>query len=260
MNTPLIEPIYSPSDEPMRVAVFLSGSGTSFMALHEAGERIQAGGVKPRAEIAAVFTNVPGCEGALKAAGLGIPVLSLSSKSFFSTLGVSADDDAARDYYDAAALTMIEEIRRPDLIVLAGYRRRPGGMFLRRYRNRVINLYPGDITKDYLVRGVDASVQAIRAGEGSIKCTVYLERERERFGPAIVQSEPIPLAGYKETDADAVNVLVRSRGEWKIYPYAVYNLIACGRVGIDKNDNIYIDGRRLGKEGYQYTGESGQTV
>ncbi len=254
MNTPLIEPIYSPSDEPMRVAVFLSGSGTSFMAMHEAGERLRASGVKPRAEISAVFTNVPGCGGALKAAGLGIPVLSLSSKIFFSSLGRNPDDDEMRDYYDAAALAMIEEIRRPDLIVLAGYRRRPGAMLLGRYRNRVINLYPGDITKDYLVRGVDASVQAMRAGEGSIKCTVYLERERERFGPAIVQSEPISLAGYKEQDAGAVSELIRSRGEWKIYPYAVYNLIAGGRVGIDKNDNLYLDGRMLGKEGFQYGG------
>ena len=56
-------------------------------------------------------------------------------------------------------------------------------MFLGRYRNRVVNLYPGDITKDYLVKGVDASVQAIRAGEGSIKCTVYLEREQREVRP-----------------------------------------------------------------------------
>lgn len=254
MNTPLIEPIYSPSDEPMRVAVLLSGSGTNFVAIYEEGKRLAGIGGKPYGTIEAVFTNVPGCKGAQIAAGLGIPVLSLSSKIFFSSLGRNPDDEAGRDYFDAAAVAMIEDVCRPDLIVLAGYRRRLGGMFLGRYKNRVVNLYPGDITKEYLVKGVDASVQAIRAGEGSIKCTVYLERERERFGPALVQSEPISLTGCKEEDAEAVNELIRSRGEWLIFPYAVHNLIAGGRLGVDGDDKIYLDGKRLGKEGYQYRG------
>ncbi len=252
MNTPQIEPIWSPSDKPVRAAVLLSGSGTNFIAVHEEGKLLAAGGGKPFAVIGAVFTNVPGCEGVLKAAGLGIPVLSLSSKIFFSSLGVNPDDDGARDYFDAAAAALIEEVCSPDVILLAGYRRRLGGMFLRRYRNRVVNLYPGDITKGYLVKGVDASVQAIRAGEGSIKCTVYLEREQERFGPALVQSEPLSLAGYREEDAGAVNELIRSKGEWKIFPYAVHNLIAGGRLGIDGDDNVYLDGKKLGKEGYQF--------
>lgn len=254
MNTPLIEPVYSPSDRPMMVAVLLSGTGTNFISIYEEGKRLAGIGGEPYAAIAAVFTNVPSCKGALKAAGLGIPVLSLSSKLFFSSLGKSPDDEAGRDYFDAAAAAMIEDVCRPDLIVLAGYRRRLGGMFLGKYKNRVVNLYPGDITKGYLVKGVDASVQAIRAGEGSIKCTVYLERERERFGPALVQSEPISLAGYKEGDSEAVNKLIRSKGERLIYPYAVHKLIAGGRLGVDGNDNIYLDGKVLGKDGFQYRG------
>lgn len=254
MNTPLIEPIYSPSDKPMVVAVLLSGTGTNFISIYEEGKKLAGIGGERYATIGAVFTNVPGCAGALKAAGLGIPVLSLSSKLFFSSLGKSPDDEAGRDYFDDAAAAMIEDVCRPDLIVLAGYRRRLGGMFLGRYRNRVINLYPGDITKGYLVKGVDASVQAIRECEGSIKCTVYLERESERFGPALVQSEPISLAGYKEGDAEAVNELIRSKGERLIYPYAVHKLIAGGRLGVDGNDNVYLDGKMLGKDGFQYRG------
>ncbi|HKQ33033.1 MAG TPA: hypothetical protein VJV40_07495, partial [Thermodesulfobacteriota bacterium] len=123
-----------------------------------------------------------------------------------------------------------------------------------RYGNRVVNLYPGDTTKGYLVKGVDASVQAIRAGEGSIKCTVYLEREHVRFGPALAQSEPISLAGYRDEDAEAVNGIIRSKGEWKVFPYVVHELIAGGRLGIDREDNVYLDGRVLGKDGYQFGG------
>ena len=254
MNDSQIEPIYRRSDEPMKAAVFLSGSGTNFIAIYEEGKRRMAAGVRPYAEIAAVFTNVPGCGGALKASELGIPVTSLSSKLFFSSLGKDPDDDESRDYYDAAAAALIENVCRPDLIILAGYRRRLGGMILGRYKNRVVNLYPGDTTKDYLVRGVDASIQAIRAGESSIKCTVYLERENERFGPAIAQSEPIGLEGFSEGDSETVNELIRSGGEWKVFPYVVHELIAGGRLAIDPEDNVYLDGCKLGKEGYQYGG------
>ncbi len=252
MNAPKIEPIYSLSGVPMKAAVFLSGSGTNFIAIYEDYKKRYAEGGKPYAEICAVFTNVPGCEGALKATGFGIPVLSLSSKLFFASLGKDPDDDGARDYFDAAALALIENVCTPDLIILAGYRRRLGGMILRRYSNRIVNLYPGDTTKGYLVKGVDASVQAIRAGESSIKCTVYLERERVRFGPALAQSESISLAGYREEDSEAVNELIRSQGEWKVFPYVVHELIAGGRLGIDGEDNVYLDGRVLGKEGYQF--------
>ena len=252
MNTSQIVPLYSPSGEPMKAVVFLSGSGTNFIDIYEEFKRRHAEGVKPYAEICAVFTNVPGCKGALKAAALGIPVLSLSSKLFFAALGKDPDDEEGRDYFDAAAAALLEDVCDPDLIVLAGYRRRLGGVLLGRYRNRVVNLYPGDTTKSYLVRGIDASIQAIRAGESSIKCTVYLEREHVRFGPAIVQSELISLAGYKEEDAEAMNELIRSQGEWRIYPYAVHNLIAGGRIGIDADDNVYLDGKKLGKEGYEY--------
>lgn len=254
MNTPPIEPIFNPEQSPMSVAVFLSGSGTNFISVYEEQKRLEREGDKLCGRIDAVFTNVPECKGAIKARELGIPVLSLSSKLFFSTLGKNPDDEVGRDYFDAALVALLEDICSPDLIVLAGYRRRPGGMFLKRYRNRVVNLYPGDITKDYLIRGVDASLQAIRAGESSIKCTVYLERENERFGPALVQSQPISLGGFKESDSEAVNERIRSEGEWKVFPYAVHHLIAKGRLGTDKDDNVYLDGDKLGKGGYQYAG------
>ncbi len=35
MDKSQVKPIYVPNDEPMSVAVFLSGSGTNFIAIHE---------------------------------------------------------------------------------------------------------------------------------------------------------------------------------------------------------------------------------
>ena len=247
-----IELIYNPKDGVMKIAVLVSGSGTNFSAIHDEQVRLERMGETNYGNVEVVFTNVPNCEGAEKARDLGVPVLSLCSKSFFEILNKNPDDDGLRDYFDAATISLIEGVCKPDIVLLAGYRRRIGGLFLSHYKNRILNLYPGDITKSYLIRGVDASIQALRAGESYIKCTVYLEKDGERFGPSIIQSKPISLEGYQERDAPKMQEKIRREGEWRIYPFAVHHLIAKGRIGIDKYDNIYVDGKRMPERGYQF--------
>lgn len=251
-----IEPelIFKPDNEPMSVAVFLSGSGTNFVAIHEEELRRRNAGERVYGRIDAVFTNAPKCKGAEKAKEYGIPVISLSSSKFFGVMDKGSEDEEAREYYDAAVVTLIEQVCQPDLIVLAGFRRRFGKALLNRYRNKVLNLYPGDITKDYLVRGIDASIQALRAKERDIKCTVYLERENERFGAALMQSGPISLKGFKERNVEELNQKIREDGEWVIFPYAVHELIAKGRAGVDGAGNLYVDGQKLDRSGFQYPG------
>ena len=244
--------IISTESHPISIAVFVSGSGTNLEAIYREQKRLEKSGDTNYGRLDLVFTNVPNCKGIEIAKSCGIPVVCISSKVYFEILTKGVDDDIVRDYYDTATITLIENICKPDLIVLAGYRRRLGSIFLNRYKNRVINLYPGDVTKPYLIRGVDASIQALRAGEGSIRCTVFLARENERFGPAMLQSQPISLEGYSEMDKDEIDKRIREEGEWIIYPFAIHNLFAKGRVGIDENDNVYIDGKMMNKGGYQF--------
>ncbi len=248
------ELIFKPDNAPMNVVVFLSGSGTNFIAIHEEELRRRNAGEREYGRIDAVFTNAPKCKGAEKAKEYGIPVISLSSSNFFGVMDKGPEDEEAREYYDAAVVTLIEQVCQPDLIVLAGFRRRLGKRFFNRYQNKILNLYPGDITKDYLVRGIDASIQALRAKEKDIRCTVYLEREGERFGGALVQSAPISLKGFKERNIEELNHKIREDGEWVIFPYAVHELIAKGRAGVDGRGNIYVDGQRLDASGFQYPG------
>jgi len=254
MDISRITPIYAHPGKPMSIAVFLSGSGTNFLAIYEEQKRLEKTGEKNYGRIDLVFTNVPNCKGAKLAEEYGIPVVSVSSRKFFDLLEKHPDDDGAREYYDACVIVALEEHCIPDLIVLAGYRRRLSNLFLSRYNNKVVNLYPGDITKDYLIKGVEASVQAIRAKQHSIKCSVYLERENERFGALIIQSKPISLEGYTEADKEAVNQKIREEGEWKIFPYAVHNLFAKGCLETDEDNNIYLEGVKLESDGLQFGG------
>lgn len=254
MNKNDIELIYNPGDEPMSVAVLLSGSGTNFLEIYEEQKQLQEKGEKNFGRIDVVFTNVPNCIGAQIAEEYGITVVELSSKKYFELVGKDPDDEQARAYYDAAVIQMIEQVCAPEIIVLAGYRRRLSQIFLDRYKNRVLNLYPGDITKDYLIKGVDASIQALRAGENTLKCTVYLQRSSQRFGPALLQSKPISLEGFSESDKGLMSEKIREEGEWIIFPYAVHNLLAKGCIGIDGEDNVYMGGVKLEQAGLQHGG------
>ena len=254
MDDPKIKLICNPGNEPMSVAVLLSGSGTNFIAIHEEQKRLEKVGEKNYGRIDAVFTNVPNCNGSQIAEEYGIPVISLSSKKYFELLNKDPNDDEMRDFYDSAVISALEQICSPDIIVLAGYRRRLGSLFLDRYKNKIVNLYPGDTTKDYLVKGVDAGIQAIRAGEESIKCTVFLQKDNQRFGPALLQSQPISLKSFRENDKNLISEKIREEGEWKIFPYTIHKLIAKGCLGIDEDDNVYLDGVKLESSGLQHGG------
>ncbi len=148
---------------------------------------------------------------------------------------------------------MIEENGiEPDLIVLAGYKRRLSQLFLDRYKNKVINMYPGDITKKYLSRGKDACIQAIENGERSIRCSVYVHNNsKERFGPLIAQSPEISLIEFDISQNEEMNKKIREKGEWIIFPYVIHNLIANCRVSIENNKDIYIDGNKIVKRDMQ---------
>lgn len=235
----------------MEIAVFISGAGTNLDAIYAEQQRREKSGTEPCARVACVYTNVPGGAGAKRAREWGLTVVSLSSKGFFDVMGKGPDDDSLRDYYDAAALALVESVSSPDIIVLAGYRRRLGARAMERYANRVINLYPGDTTRDYLVKGVDACVQAIGAGESTLRATVFLNRSDRRFGPALAQSPPVSLAGFGEGDAQEMGEKMRGEAEWKVLPFVVHDLIAGGRVAIDEEEGVWVDGVLSGPGGYQ---------
>jgi len=245
--------IFIPNSKPMKTVLFLSGSGTNLKAIYNEQVKIQNSGEKNYGNIGLVFSNVPACRGIDLSRLLGISTVSLSSKRFFKILGENPDDEMLRDYYDSAVFSLIEDLVEPDLIILAGYRRRIGQVISNKYKNRIINLYPGDITKSNLKRGVDASIQAIRNGEKSIKASVFLHRTNNRFGPCILQSKPVSIEGFNENDKDKLNEKIRIEAEWKIFPYVVHELIAKGRVSVDEEDNIYIDNYKIPVNGYQFT-------
>ena len=246
-----ITPLYPDTARPMKILVLASGRGTNFEKIRSRQTEIERTGRKNYGAVEHVFSNDPGAPVLAKAKALGIGTSSVSSEKFFADLGKPPSDEGGRILYDSAVISLVEEALEPDLVVLAGYRRRLSRLFTERFPDRIVNLYPGDTTRDYLVRGKSACVQAVENGERAIRCTVYLENDPEtRFGTAVAQSAEISLEGFGTGDAAAMEERIRERGEWRLFPFVVHDLIANGRVAIDGEKNIYVDGRRMGKSGF----------
>ena len=246
-----ITPLYSDTRRLMKILVLASGRGTNFEKIHSRQTELEQDGGKNYGAVEHVFSNNPEAAILAKAEALGISTSSISSESFFGDLGKHPSDEDGRALYDSAVISHIEELFEPDLLVLAGYRRRLSRLFTKRFPNRILNLYPGDTTRDYLVRGKVACVQALENGEKAIRCTVYLENNPEtRFGTVIAQSADISLEGFGTGDVAAMEEKIREQGEWKLFPFAVHDLIANGRVAIDGENNIYVDGRKVGESGF----------
>ena len=69
-----------------RLAVFVSGGGSNFKAIHQAILRGEIG-----AEVAVVVTNVPGCGGVAYATAHAIPVLTYPPPKAEPTAGLTED-------------------------------------------------------------------------------------------------------------------------------------------------------------------------
>jgi phosphoribosylglycinamide formyltransferase 1 len=190
-----------------RIAVFLSGRGSNFMAIHRA---MKDGTVD--AEVGLVLSNKPDAPGLLYARGEGLPAIHLDPKAF-----------ATREDFDAAAASEVER-RGLDLICLAGYMRILTPGFCRRFLHRITNIHPALLPS---FPGLHVQQQAIDWGVRYSGCTVHFVAPEVDMGPIILQAV-VPVRQDDTEETLAARILVE---EHKIYPEAV-RLFFAGRLEV----------------------------
>ncbi len=116
---------FAPGRGPARLVVLVSGSGTNLQALLDACADPAYG-----AEVVAVGADRDGIEGLARAQRAGVP-------TFVSRVG----DHASRAAWDDA-LTAACRSYEPDLVVLAGFMRLTGPVFLAAFGGRCVNTHP----------------------------------------------------------------------------------------------------------------------
>jgi phosphoribosylglycinamide formyltransferase-1 len=180
-----------------RIAVFLSGRGSNFMALHDA---VKAGRIN--AEIALVFSNKREAPGLLFAREQGLETLYLRPKDY-----------PDRETYDRAVARDIEQ-RDIDLIVLAGYMRILTEPFCEEFLHRIINIHPALLPA---FPGLHVQQKAIDWGVRFSGATVHFVTPVVDMGPIILQAV-VPVLQDDTEETLAARIL---KEEHKIYPQAV---------------------------------------
>jgi phosphoribosylglycinamide formyltransferase-1 len=190
-----------------RLAVFLSGRGSNFMAIREAVER---GAIN--AEIALVLSNKADAPGLLRARDGGLETTFLDPKLF-----------AAREDYDRAVLDEVEG-RRIDLVCLAGYMRVLTPGLCEALKHRIVNIHPALLPS---FPGLHVQQKALDWGVRFTGCTVHFVAAEVDMGPIILQAV-VPVLQDDTEETLAARILVE---EHKIYPEAV-GLYFAGRLEV----------------------------
>ncbi len=180
-----------------RIAVFISGRGSNFMAIHDA---IQAGAVN--ADIKVVFSNKKSAPG-----------LAIAKERNLDTLFLRSKDFSSRDDYDRAIIREIKA-RDIDLICLAGYMRILTNAFCKEFQNRIINIHPALLPS---FPGLHVQQKAIDWGVRFSGATVHFVIPDVDMGPIIIQAV-VPVLQDDTEDTLSARIL---KEEHKIYPEAV---------------------------------------
>ncbi|WP_324779661.1 phosphoribosylglycinamide formyltransferase [Thiobacillus sedimenti] len=186
-----------------RVVVLLSGRGSNFRAIAEAGLPI---------EIAAVISNRPQAAGLAWARERGIPATALDHTEY-----------ADRAVFDARLADEIER-HRPDLVVLAGYMRILSAAFIARFEGRLLNIHPSLLP---MFPGLKTHERALAEGVKVHGCTVHFVTADLDHGPIVIQAA-VPVRADDTPETLAARVLAQ---EHRIYPQAV-RWFAEGRLAI----------------------------
>ncbi len=172
---------------------------------------------------AVVISNKSNAKGLKIAKKLGINIEVIESRNF----------KGSRAQYDKKIITTLTKhgvTPRNGLVCLAGFMRILSPQFVKKYKNRIINIHPALLPA---FPGLDSQKQALVHGAKYSGCTVHFVDTKMDTGPIIIQ------AVVKVKENDSVESLSKRilKEEHRIYPEAV-NLFARKKIRISGRRTI----------------------
>ena len=170
-----------------KFAVFASGSGSNFQAIHDAVKVGELAG-----QIMLVVTDKPGAFVVERASKVGIETLTIKPSSFSS-----------KEAYEQEILQKLSELE-VEWIVLAGYMRLIGKVLLEAYPNRIINIHPSLLPA---FPGKDAIGQAMDSGVKITGVTVHYVDAGMDTGPILAQQTVEVVDGDREKTEERIHAV-----------------------------------------------------
>ena len=166
-----------------------------------------------------IISNNPDARGLKIAAKLGVKTEVVESKSF----------KGSRTDYDKKLISKLVEngvTQRNGVVCLAGFMRIISPYFIKKYRNRILNIHPSLLPA---YPGLNAQKKALENGAKYSGCTVHFVEEGVDSGPILLQA----IVKVNESDSEeTLSKRILSK-EHKIYPEAV-NLFARKKIRISE--------------------------
>lgn len=186
------------------IAIFASGNGTNLQAIVN---EIARGRLRVRCVLA--LSDRKDAYALKRARRAGVEALYIDPKAFGS-----------KEAYEREVLVQLKK-RRVDFVVLAGFMRILSPVFVRAYKNRILNIHPAILPA---FKGGEAIKDAFRYGVKFTGVTVHFVDEKVDHGPIIAQ---VPV---EVKDSDSCGSLEERvhQAEHRIYPEAIRR-VASGR-------------------------------
>tara|TARA_Y100001949_G_scaffold11225_1_gene8375 strand:+ start:1088 stop:1711 length:624 start_codon:yes stop_codon:yes gene_type:complete len=196
----------------LKLAILISGRGSNMKAILDAIEK-QNIPIKPTV----IISNKSTAEGLKIAKKLNIHTEIIESRGF----------QGNRWEYDQKILHVLNKhgmTSKNSLICLAGFMRILSPEFIKKFKNRILNIHPAILPA---FPGLDAQKQAIESGVRYSGCTVHFVDEGVDTGPILVQ-ETVKIRNGDTVETLSKRILTK---EHKAYVKAV-KLIAEKKISV----------------------------
>lgn len=182
----------------MNIAVLASGNGSNLQAIISA---VRAKKIK--AVLKVVFSDKADAYALTRAKKAGVPVVA----------HMSAKDFSSREAFDAAVVALLKK-EKIDLVVLAGYMRILSSVFIKAYRDRILNIHPALLPA---FKGAHAISDAFGYGAKITGVTIHLVDEEVDHGPIVAQAS----VEIKPKDTLAILTARIHKIEHALYPRTI---------------------------------------
>jgi len=196
----------------LKLAILISGRGSNMRAILRAIKK-QNIPIVPTV----VISNKPSARGLRIARGLDVKTEIVESEGF----------QGSRWEYDQKIIGVLNKygvMPKNSLICLAGFMRILSPEFIKKFKNRILNIHPSILPA---FPGLDAQRQAIESGVSHSGCTVHFVDEGVDTGPIIVQ-ETVKIKNDDTEETLSKRILTK---EHKAYVKAV-KLIAEKKINV----------------------------
>ena len=202
----------------LNLGILISGRGSNMEAILKS-IKMKKIPINP----AIVISNKPDAKGLKIAKKLGVKTEVVESKGF----------KGSRWEYDQKIIAVLKKhgvTKNNGLVCLAGFMRIISPEFVKKYKNKMINIHPAILPA---FPGLDAQKQAVEYGVKFSGCTVHFVDDGIDSGPIIIQS--IVKVDDKDSEESLSKRILTQ--EHKIYPKAV-ELFAKGKIKISGRKTI----------------------